>query len=359
MTEKWKIFYSTDTAWEAMLMDISRAQTSIHLEQFLFNDFDEGQIGGVFLDALIKKAKEGVKIKILVDSFGSSDFFVSNETDNLDEYGIDLRYHALSKKNIIANLFPNLYRDHRKVLIVDEKVGYMGGVVIGEEVRGWRDTQVRMENNLVPLLKNAYDAIWNSLEKTSSGPYQYKNRHLNENSEGFLGNCPREKDKALRKEILSKISQSKNRVWITTPYFTPSKKMTHALMKASGRGVDVRIILPENTDNIFGDFVAKSFFQTLIKRGVQIYRYREMIHAKTIVVDDWVSVGSFNLDFLSEYFNHELNLVTHNKRVLEDIVAQFYVDFKKASLYTYNDYKREPFYKKLAWRFLNLLKVFT
>jgi len=95
-----------------------------------------------------------------------------------------------------------------------------------------------------------------------------------------------------------------------------------------------------------------------LKNNIQIFRYTEMIHAKTVVVDDWVSVGSFNFDYLSEYFNHELNLVTQNKEVLESIVSQFHLDFKNSILYTFDDYKREPNYKKVLWRLLNLFKVF-
>lgn len=342
-----------------MLKDINNAQRSIYLEQFLFHDFAEGEIGKIFLQALIKKAKEGVTVKLLIDSVGSTDFLFSDDTKNLEECGIELRYHALSRKNLASNVFLNLYRDHRKVLVIDENIGYIGGVVIGQEMADWRDTQVRMENNLVPLLKDAFDAIWNSLEKTSARPQQYKNRHVRDNGEGFLGNCPREKDKALRKEILSKMSKSKKRIWITSPYFIPSRKLVRTLTKASSRGVDVRIILPTRTDNRLVDFAAKSYFRSLLKNDIQIYIYPKMTHAKTIVIDDWVTIGSFNFDYLSEYFNHELNLVTHNKKVLEDIVSQFYKDFKKTSVYTSADYRNEPFVKKVSWRLFDFLKLFT
>ncbi|HCC05429.1 TPA: hypothetical protein DEP58_03960 [Patescibacteria group bacterium] len=240
MKDGWSVFYITKNAWEEMLRDINNAQSSIYFEQYLFNDLEKGEIGKIFLEALINKAKEGVKVKLLIDSVGSTDFFFSSETVNLEEHGIDLRFHALSRKNILSNIFPNLYRDHRKVLVIDEKIGYIGGVVIGQKMEHWRDTQVRIENDFVPLLKNSFDAIWNSLEKTSARPHQYMNRHLNENAEGFLGNCPREKDKALRKEILSKISRSRKRVWITTPYFVPSRKMVRVIKKAARRNVDVR-----------------------------------------------------------------------------------------------------------------------
>jgi len=341
-----------------MLKDINNAQSSIFFEQYLFNDLDKGEIGKIFLEALLKKAKEGVKVKLLIDSIGSTDFFFSNEPENLEKHGIDLRFHALSRKSVLSNIFPNLYRDHRKTVVIDEKIGYIGGVVIGQKMEDWRDTQVRIENDLVPLLKASFDAIWNSLEKTSVRPHKYMNRHLNENAEGFLGNCPREKNKALRKEILSKISQSKKRVWITTPYFVPSRKMVKVFKKAAKRNVDVRIVIGSRTDSRLGDFIAKSYFKGLLKNNIQIFRFTEMIHAKTVVVDDWVSVGSFNFDYLSEYFNHELNLVTQNKEVLESIVSQFTLDFKNSIRYTSEDYKREPSYKKIAWHLLNLFKVF-
>lgn len=211
MTEGWNIFYTTKKAWEAMLEDINGAQSSIYLEQFLFIDFNKEEIGKIFLQTLIKKAKEGVKVKILVDSVGSADFLLSDETKNLEEHGIELRYHALSRKNPSSNIFINFFRDHRKVLVIDETIGHIGSVVIGEKMENWRDTQIRMKNDLVPLLKESFDAIWNVLEKTSGEPRHYKNRHLNENAEGFLGNCPRDKDKALRKEMLHKINQAKKK----------------------------------------------------------------------------------------------------------------------------------------------------
>lgn len=355
----WKIFYITKNAWEVMLEDINNAQKSILLEQFLFKNFNKGEIGKIFLETLIKKAKEGVKVKLLIDTVGSTYFLFSDDTNNLIDCGIELRYHALSKKNPATNIFLNFFRDHRKVLVIDEKIGYIGGVVIGENMKNWRDTQVRIENDLVPLLKGSFDSIWNSIEKTSGGPREYRNRHLNKNNEGFLGNCPRKKDKALRKEILNKINQSRKKIWITTPYFGPSRKMIRALTKASRRNVDVRIILPEKSDNIKANFLTKSYFRGLMKKNIHIHRYNEMIHAKTIVIDDWVSVGSFNFDFLSEYFNHELNLVTHNKDVLENIVSQFDIDFQKTTKYTFNQYKQEPYYMRTAWYLFNLLKIFT
>ncbi len=325
---QWKFFTTTEDTWEELLAACVRAEQTIDLEQYVFGF--GGPIEREFVSLFLKKTKEGVKIRLLLDAVGSFSFYRSEACKQLLEAGVKINFHFAVFPPPLKRILPFILRDHRKLLVVDSKEAHIGGVIIQERARKWRDSFVRMEGSLVTDLQYAFDKAWQrTLKNESVGQVKSEN----EKQDFFiLGNSFHLHDKHLYREFLKAIVHAKNYIYITTPYFFPSREFLRAIYFARKGGVTVKLLLPKFSDNKIADILSKLYYPSLRRHGVEIYLYtKEILHAKTMTLDGkWGTIGSCNLDLLSLWWNYELNVVSRNQEFVYELETHFLKDLETA-----------------------------
>lgn len=349
-------FYTlTSEAWRAMLADIRVATTSIFIEQYIFA-VDE--IGRDFIDALRQKKKDGLEVRIMCDMVGSYGFYNSYLPEFLRSEGIEIHFFNPIKPWRITNFTSGFFRDHRKILIIDNEIAHLGGVGIGDNMADWRDTHMRITGPIVNSILESFLVMWKSVKGGMSIRYPKPKAVVPKYD--LLTNAP-VRQRYIYKALLSVIRNSRNYVYLTTPYFIPTVPLYRALRRAAKRGVDVRIIVPEISDVILSRASRESYFTLLLRAGIKIYTYvPEMMHAKTVVVDDaWAMAGSFNLDSLSFFFNHEANVASFDFSFVSEIKQDFLEDIAVCKTVAYEDWIHRSLYRKilelLTWPFHTIL----
>jgi cardiolipin synthase len=282
-------FYTkTSDAWQAMLEDIRNAKHSIAMEQYIF--FMDS-IGHQFIELLKQKAKEGVKVRLMFDSVGSYTFYRSAMPDFLRGLGLEIRFFNPISPWRITNFTANLFRDHRKILIVDDEVAQLGGVGIQDFMAGWRDTHMRITGPFVAHIKQSFEDLWEGANKKVYIRYTKLPSFVKKFD--ILTNSPSIRQRYMYHVLLAHINNAKKYVYLTTPYFIPDIPLYRALYLAAKRGVDVRVLVPEVADHLFVNHARESYFTLALKAGIKIYVYKPvMMHAKTAVIDDeWATAG--------------------------------------------------------------------
>lgn len=324
----WKFFTTTEATWQEWLAACSRAETSIELEQYVFGY--GGAIEEKFIDLFFEKRQAGVTVRLLLDVLGSFQFYRSPGYKKLLEAGVEINYHFAILPPPLKRLLPFVLRDHRKLLIIDGKEAHIGGVILQERARRWRDTFVRLEGNIVKELRTAFEKAW---KKTLRNEPVGQVVSENEKQEFFMaGNSFHLHDKDLYREFLRAITGAKQYILLTTPYFFPSKEFLRALYFARRKEVEVNILLPKLSDNKIADFLSKLYYRSLKRHGIHVFLYtKEVLHAKTMVVDGhWATIGSCNFDLLSLRWNYELNVISTNARFAQELEDHFLEDLKTA-----------------------------
>lgn len=324
----WKFFTTTESTWEELLAACRRAEKSIELEQYVLGY--GGVIEEKFITLFLEKKQSGVQVRLLLDVLGSFQFYRSPGYQKLLAAGVDINYHFAILPPPLKRLLPFILRDHRKLLIIDGKEAHIGGVILQERARKWRDSFVRLEGNIVEDLQRAFQKAW---KKTLANKPVGQVLSSNEKREFFMaGNSFHLHDKDLYREFLKAITGAKQYISLTTPYFFPSKEFLRALYFARKRGVEVNLLLPKISDNKIADVLSKWYYRSLRKHGVHVFLYtKEVLHAKTMVVDgQWATIGSCNLDLLSLWWNYELNVVSTNPEFALELGSHFLEDLKTA-----------------------------
>jgi cardiolipin synthase len=223
------------------------------------------------------------------------------------------------------------FRDHRKLMMVDDRVGFIGSVGFREDMRHWREAHVRVSGSITKEMAVAFEDMW---ELAGAGGFFQRFERTRKFFRGFhfLTNSPVIGRRYIYDAIIYAVRNAKESISITTPYFIPDRRLRRALRHAARRGVDVRILIPHMSDVPLVDRASRWFFQGLLQAGIRIFLYREeVLHAKTVVVDEkWATMGSFNLDSLSFSFNYEANLVSTNKDFVEKLEHLFTTDLKQS-----------------------------
>jgi cardiolipin synthase A/B len=348
----WKFHLFSEKAWHAALDVCNQATTSIDFEQFFFKSTGTGEIGDMFLEVFLRKAREGVRVRIILDAVSYYFIYTSPRYDDLVDAGVSFGMYSVHKVWDYFNPLSFFLRDHRKLLVVDSTHGFIGGVVQGEDAREWRDTLVELQGPVVNKLQEAFDTMWNNIRSYFT-VFEYRVPRPTEGMFIVAANSIRRKEKHINKLYLDAFRGAKKNIFITTPYFSPDRRFLRILVLARKRGVDVRILVPKKSDFKIADLVKESYYKKLLRHGVKIYEYTEsFIHAKTVVVDDdWSSVGSYNFDKLSMWFNHELTLVSYHKKFVQELTQHFLDDMSLSIEIT----KRK--WKKRSWkdRFLHII----
>lgn len=355
-SNSWKIFTTPPFAWEEMLFECERATESIDLEQYIFiND----EIGQKFLDLFEKKAKEGVKIRLLCDTAGSFSFYTSSIIKNIEKTGISLQFF----NTFIPVIFKSHYtwwffRDHKKLLVIDRKIAYTGSIPIWEKAKDWRDTFIRFEGNIVEDIQNSFDHMWTrALHKERKSPYLKRLRNFGKekfiqkkltDKFQYILNIPRLKKRELYYKMVDEMKKAKNEILIAMPYFSPDFRISHLLAKKAKRNVKVKIILTEKSDHPFLDIAARTYFHELLKSGVEIHLYQNsFFHEKKIIIDNkWTTLGSMNLDNVSLRYNFEANIISTDQKFINDLDNQYTLDLMNSKKITFEEWQNRQFFDK-------------
>jgi cardiolipin synthase len=349
-------FTVTNEAWEAMLEECEKAEVSIDMEQYIFTN---DNIGKRFLEILIQKKKAGVKIRIICDTVGSYFFYNSPIPDNLRAMGIEIKFFNIISPWRIHNIFSWYFRNHRKILVIDGRVAIVGGSGIREDMKFWRDTNVKIDGLIAKEVQESFNEMWLLAGErnifTRIKRYRKQNKRVH-----FVTNAPYPRKRLLYHRFIRALRSSKKSILLTTPYFVPNTKLLDTLKSAVRRGVEVKIIVPQTSDTILVNRASHSFFKELLLAGIKIYQYPHFfIHAKTALVDDeWVTIGSFNFDNLSFLYNHEANIVSQNPDFIFPIKKHFEEDLTKCIETNIETWKKRPILWKMREFFAIPLRRF-
>lgn len=315
---RYKFFTSSTAAWKAMYAAIEKAQKSIYWESYIFlND----TVGVPFITLLIQKAKVGVEVKLIFDSWGS--FRLSADTvAQLRTAGIDiLLFNDVTPWRAIRWFRSILQRTHRKLLVIDNEIGFIGGVNIDERSRHWMDLVLMIRGKLVTTFTHSFARSY-----VAGGGEKKAVEHLlieegiRNRLYQFIFHHPRGNRSRIRRSFIMMIDQAKQSILLVTPYYVPDIHFLRSIRRAIKRGVKVEMIFPLRGDIALLTYATRAYFFITHTYGVAIHLLRNMVHAKAIVVDgEHAMVGSGNLDRQSFYFNHEANLQFRHKSMVRDL----------------------------------------
>ena len=325
-TRRLRVFTEGDRLYAAMLGAIRRARRSIKLESYIFAD---DEIGRQFAAALGERARAGVQVLVHIDAAGSL-FWGSRHLEQLlRREGIRLRwFHRWSWRA------PWRYnrRNHRKLLVVDGRTGFLGGFNIHREnsraVYGearWRDTHVQVGGALARALQTLFDAFWRGRRRR----YPFLQTP---DGNVLITNHVRRGRLFLRNLFAARFATARGHIWLTTPYFVPDRRTQRGLVAAARRGVDVRVLVPRKNNEHLTQWAGQAAYAALFAAGVKIYEYfPRMLHAKTMVVDgSWSSVGTANIDYRSFFLNYEINLAGTDRVLAAALEAEFQDDLRQS-----------------------------
>jgi cardiolipin synthase len=323
-------------AYQAMLAAMRRARDHINFETYIFED---DEVGRAFADVLIDKQKQGVQVNLIYDSVGS----IGTERaffERLGEAGVAvLEYNPVNPLQARRGWNVN-QRDHRKLLVVDGAIAFLGGINIssvyssrpgsasggsapgtssgarderGAKEMPWRDTMLQLEGPVVAELQKLFFQTWDKQKGEPTPPRRYfpKAAKRGDAVVRAIGSAPEDPFSLIYATLISAIRSAESEVWIANAYFVPDPQLAEALKEAAARGVDVRLLLPSKTDFWLVLHAGQAAYDELLAAGVRIFERREaLLHSKTAVIDGvWSTVGSTNLDWRSFLHNQELNAV--------------------------------------------------
>src|SRR3989338_3217898 len=345
MDSSYEFYTTSKEAWNAMLESCRQAVKSIDMEQYIFAD---DEIGRKFLEIFRRKAGEGVRVRLLMDAAGSYGFYKSSIPPELTKLGIELRFFNIISPWRIRNFFSWFFRNHRKTLIVDDNIGFTGGVGIGDYMKNWRDTSGKIGGEIVKEMSESFLEMWNLSNDKNLSSRLRKWRALKKHK-NFITNAPYFKKRFLHKALIRAINCAEESILITNPYFVPDHHLTKILRRAALRKVDVQIILPDKIDVLLLATASHASFFDLLKRGVRIFKYQpEVLHAKTLVIDDaWATYVSFNFDNRSFYYNYEANLVSEGLASIQALKRHFQEDLKHCREITLSEWRKRPLLQKI------------
>ncbi|MFL5788109.1 MAG: cardiolipin synthase [Flavisolibacter sp.] len=334
-----KLLVNGEQKFPLVLEALENARHHIHIEYYIYED---GEIGRAIEDVLIRKAKEGVEVRFIYDDFGSRSIRRKLK-DRLKEAGVKAfpfyRVHIILLANRIN------YRNHRKIIVIDGCVGFVGGINVSDRYINngkktnkyfWRDTHLRIEGSGVNYLQYLFICDWNFCandhlyQSDKYFPPPSSNKSKGNKIVQIAASGPDSDTPTILFSILEAINLGSKEILITTPYFIPVDSIMDALIIASLGGVNVKILVPDKSDSRIVNAAAKSYYGDLLVAGVKIYRYRKgFVHAKTMVIDSKISmVGTANMDIRSFDLNFEVNAIVYDEEIANQLRVIFYKDLE-------------------------------
>lgn len=346
------VFVDGTSTFDTMFETIEQAKQHIHIEFFIFED---DRVSNRLRELLIKKAQEGVRVRMIYDYLGSWRL-PKSYIQSLRKAGVYVR--SFLPVRFRLSRFRINYRNHRKILVVDGKIGFTGGLNIadrylyGNKLGQWRDTFVRIEGNAVHGLQANFLIDWLFVDRKLivDAKYYPELPVYDDNLVQFVASGPDSDWENITHGLTQAIMTATHYVYMHTPYFVPSQSVVSAIHTAALSGVDVRLLIPEKSDSPISAAATKSYISRLLEAGVRVYFYQNnFLHSKSIVMDDMISsIGSANLDERSSNQNFELNAFIYDKDTAITLKEHFLNDLKQSREITLNTWNQRANREKLA-----------
>ncbi len=348
--------------WEAMLEELKKAEHFIFMEYFIVED---GLMWGKILEVLKEKAAAGVEVRVMYDGTCALSLLPYQYPKMLQEMGIQCKMFSPIRPFLSTHYN---YRDHRKILVIDGKTGFCGGVNLADEYINqrdrfghWKDTAVKIQGEGVKKLTLLFLNMWYYGQKDPEyEKYLTVQPEVYLNEPGYVfpyGVNPFDRRRVGERVYIDILNRADSYVHIMTPYLILDDELLQALKYTAERGVEVKIILPGIPDKKAVYALAKTYFDTLIQSGVQIYLYTPgFVHAKVFVSDDQKAVvGTINLDYRSLYHHFECGVYMYQTRCISDIVADYQQTLEKCRMVIYGEFKQETVGNKILGRCIRLI----
>ena len=347
-----EVFTTGQSKFDTLLQDIESARDYIHVQYFII----EGDATGRrLIELLMKKAQEGVKVKVLYDYVGS--FYTRPRVlKRMRAAGIEV--HPFLELTLMQFAFRVNWRNHRKIVVIDGKIGYVGGMNIADRyVTGdkkwapWRDTHLRITGEAVAAMQYSFAIDWNyttrQLLTVPTMRYDEPPQHQDYIVQ-MMSSGPSNRWHNISFVFLKAISLAKHSVYIQTPYFLPSDALLKALQSAALAGVDVKLMIPRKPDSTMLRLAMGSYIKECKQAGIKIYLYEPTVmHAKVVIVDDeFVTTGSTNFDFRSFEHNFEFNALIYSKEFNRQMRAIFEADMQQCTRLSMGKWKQRPLVQK-------------
>lgn len=334
------ILFGAQETYRDMTEAIDAAEDHVHVEFYIFQ---ADEVGYAIRDRLVRRAASGIDVRVLCDAIGSMGL-PARFWKPLEDAGGKAAFFRP-----VIRLMPRLrrrdrvdLRNHRKVVVVDGRIGFTGGINVGREYLGldpkighWRDTHIRIEGPAVLSLQETFLHDWfmTTGDDVDNARFFPSCRSGGVDVVQVVDSGPDDFWSAMEIYHAQAISSAHHRVWITNPYFIPSRSLETALVAAGLRGIDTRLLLPAKSDNVIVSEASRSYYEELLSAGVRIFEYqRGFVHAKTMIVDDWMAtVGSANMDMRSFHLNFELNAFVFSAGACKELGQHFTEDLAAAT----------------------------
>ncbi|MBP2000696.1 cardiolipin synthase [Paenibacillus shirakamiensis] len=348
-----QVLTNGEEAFSEILKAMEQATHHIHIEYYIFRG---DEIGTKFQEIMIRKAQAGVKVRMVCDGLGS--YYLKNRfVKELREAGVEFHFFL---PPLIATIDRRVnYRNHRKIVVVDGHVGFLGGINVGDDYLGrypkigfWRDTHLKVEGDAVYFLQHTFLADWRlaSGERITDPELFPEHTCTRDEQVQILTSGPDQHWDAIQEMCFEAIAVAKKRVWITTPYFIPDASIYTALKTAAVSGVEVKIIIPYKSDSKLVHLASLSYVEELMHAGVKFYQYTQgFVHAKVMIIDDLLAtVGTANLDMRSFFYNFEMTAVLFDKTPIERLSSDFENDLQVCRPIFLREFSHRPRLQKGA-----------
>ncbi len=353
----------------ALLNALKAATSHIHIEYYIY---ENDKTGNAIADVLIQKAQQGVAVRFLYDDFGSHQIgkkFLAR----LNDAGVETAPFYKIKWYVFANRLN--YRNHRKIVIIDGKKAFVGGINISDKYRNdhkdenalyWRDTHLVVEGRATFYLQYIFLCDWNFCHQEK---LQFENEFFPEYPPGevakkelvqIVASGPDSDLPVILYSLIEAITSAQHKILITTPYFIPGENLMAALIIAIKSGIQVQLLIPGISDSKIVNAAARSYYTLLLRNGVKIFEYQKgFVHAKTIVIDNSLAlIGSANMDYRSFDLNFEVNAMVYSEEIASQLSQAFENDLKNAVEIDAQKWLNRPKYIRLWEKFVRLLAPF-
>jgi len=364
-----KLLLNGEEKFPELINALEDAKSSIHLEYYIY---ENDVTGNSIADLLIKKAQQGVEVRFLYDDFGSHGLD-KHFIKRLNEGGVETAPFYKIKLYALANRLN--YRNHRKIIVVDGKKSFIGGINISDKYRNdtkaknglyWRDTHLMINGLATFYLQYLFLCDWNfcSKQKLQFGPdyfpMQFEEKDIQNDLVQIVPSGPDSVLPVIFYSLMEAISLAREQILITSPYFIPGESLMDDLIIAAKSNVEVKLLVPGISDSKMVNAAARSYYTELLQHGVRVFLYEKgFVHAKTMVVDNNLAiVGSANMDYRSFDLNFEVNAMLYSKEIAGQLNEAFENDLKQATEINAIDWLNRPVYIHLWEKLVRLLSPF-
>ncbi len=347
---RFELLVDGDRFFPRMLQAIADARHHVLLEIYLFRS---GAVATRFIEALVTAAARGVDVRVILDDFGARELADADRV-RLRGGGVHLAFYNPLR---IGKWLKNLARDHRKLLLVDGALAFVGGAGISDEFdpadapqSRWRETVVLVEGPVISDWQALFAESWERhtgvLLRLPVAPPAPGGRHVLGRVTVMRGRS----QQGIKRDLLRHVRSAERNVWFSTGYFVPPRRIRRALRRAARRGVDVRLLLPGfRTDHPPVRLAGRRFYASLLRSGVRIFEFQpRVLHSKVSLCDSWMSIGSSNLDRWTLRWTLDANQAIEDPELAEQVRGMFENDFAQAVEYTYADWMRRPWRSRIG-----------